>query len=185
MPVKLRAHIFLLLGVNACLAADIAQSSAALVLDGKIDEAFWQAVPGQKLAPAEAGIPADLGGEIRVGLHGAHLCLAGRLPEPGGKILARSIGRNPIWEKDALESPEVEDRLLFLLRYKSVGGIERNLSIAVNPWGACRVEEAGKTLPDAAILRAAEVTTQGWTVEAALPLSLLNLDWNSPQIQLR
>ena len=65
---------------------------------------------GEKLAPAERGVPPELGGEARLEQRGAYLWLTARLPEPGGKVLARSIGRNPVWEKDAMASPEVEDR---------------------------------------------------------------------------
>ena len=63
------------------------------------------AAPGHALAPAMKGVPVQMGGDVHAGIRGSFLCFAARLPEPGGKILARSIGRNPVWEKDALESP--------------------------------------------------------------------------------
>jgi dienelactone hydrolase len=129
-------------------------------LDGRLNDAFWNGVAERALVPAETGVPPDLGGGVRAGVCGSYLCLAARLPEPGGKILARSIGRNPIWQLDATLSPPVEDRIEF--RFES-------LTLTVNPWGAYRIEEK----PDAAVLVAAEVAPQGWIVEAALPLELL------------
>ena len=73
---------------------------------------FTTLLLGEKLAPGERGVPAELGGEARLEQRGGFLWLTARLPEPGGKVLARSIGRNPVWEKDAVESPAVEDRIV-------------------------------------------------------------------------
>lgn len=155
-------------------SAAFAQAEPGLTIDGKLDDGFWQAVSADSLAPEEPGVPAALGGEVRAGVRGGYLCLAARLPEPGGKVLARSIGRNPVWERDALESPEVEDRVQFELGYKSSGGPLRRVTIAINPWGAYRVESDGKAVPDAVILSAARVTKDGWTMEAAVPATLLD-----------
>src|SRR5262245_23034811 len=105
---------------------------------------FTTLLPGETLAPGERGVPAGLGGEARLEQRGGFLWLSARLPEPGGKVLARSIGRNPVWEKDAIESPEVEDRVRWRIRYRSAGGVEHDLSIEINPWGAYRTEEAGR-----------------------------------------
>ena len=132
---------------------------------------------GPETLPAEAGVPAALGGEIRVQLCGAHICLTARLPEPGGKVLARSMGRNPIWDKDATASPEVEDRIRWRLRYRRTGGVDRTVTIEINPWGAYRVEEAIE------LLRSARVDRQGWTAEAAIPLQFLDLDWTKPVVE--
>jgi hypothetical protein len=75
---------------------------------------------GERLAPVGPGVPADLGGEIRAEQKGAHPATRG-LPEPGGKVLARSVSGTG-GEKDALESPAVEDRVRWTLRYRSAGG---------------------------------------------------------------
>ena len=77
---------------------------------------FAGCLSAEKLAPVERGVPAELGGEVRIEQRGAHLLLSARLPEPGGKVLARSIGRNPVWEKDALGAPAVEDRVRWHIR---------------------------------------------------------------------
>src|SRR5262250_2828061 len=102
----------------------------------------------EKLVPAERGVPAELGGEARLEQRGGYLLLTARLPEPGGKVLARSIGCNPVWEKDAIESPEVEDRIRWRIRYKTAGGAARDLAIEINPWGAYRTEDGGRIAPD-------------------------------------
>jgi dienelactone hydrolase len=140
---------------------------------------------GEKLAPMERGVPAELGGEAGLEQRGSYLWLTARLPEPGGKILARSIGRNPVWEKDAAESPEVEDRVRWRIRYRNSAGVQRDLSIEINPWGAWRIEEAGKITKDPGLTRSAEVTTDGWNVEASVPLQTLDVDWNSASVDWR
>ncbi len=140
---------------------------------------------GEKLAPSQRGVPAELGGEARLEQRGAYLWLTARLPEPGGKVLARSIGRNPVWEKDAMESPEVEDRVRWRIRYKSSAGLDRELSIEINPWGGYRTEEGGRVTKDLGISRSAEVTADGWTVEASVPLGTFDLDWNAASVDWR
>ena len=140
---------------------------------------------GEKLGPTERGVPAELGGEAGLEQRGAYLWLTARLPEPGGKVLARSIGRNPVWEKDAMESPDVEDRVRWRIRYRSSGGVQRDLSVEVNPWGAYRTEEAGRITKDLGLSRSAEVTADGWNVEASIPLQTLDLDWNSASVAWR
>jgi hypothetical protein len=150
-----------------------------LSVDGRLDDSFRQSAPVQALSPAETGVPASLGGEVRVRARGRYLCLSARLPEPGGKVLAHSAGRNPIWELDLRTSPPVEDRIVYRLHYRSVAGAERDLTIAINPWGAYRVEEDGKVVASATILRAAQVNPQGWAVEAAVPSTLFDIDWST------
>ena len=152
----MRLHTLVLILLAAAAAAQ-----DNLVIDGDHGDAFWQAVPSATLSPREAGVPAAMGGSVRAAVCGAWLCLSGRFPEPGGKVLARSIGRNPIWEIDATNSPPVEDRVEFRLSGK------RNLTLAINPWGAWRVEQQ----PGVAILAAAQVSGDGWTIEAAVPLA--------------
>jgi dienelactone hydrolase len=140
-----------------------------------LDESFWRTVPVQVLVSDETGVPAELGGDSRVALHGSKLVLAANCPEPGGKVLARSVGRNPIWEKDSHGSPPVEDRIEYRLKYRAPGGVERNLTLAVNPWSAYRIEQDGE--PVAVDLQvAALVTNKGWSSEAVFPLEILNLD---------
>jgi dienelactone hydrolase len=140
---------------------------------------------GEKLAPLDRGAPAELGGQVRLEQRGAHLWRAASMPEPGGKVLARSIGRNPVWEKDFIQSPELEDRVRWWIRYRSAGGVQRDLVIEINPWGAYRVEEGGQTTADLGIQRWADVTVEGWTVEAALPLAALDIDWQSASLSWR
>src|SRR5262245_51730068 len=125
------------------------------------------------------------GDEIKLEQRGAYLLLNARVDEPGGKVLARSIGRNPVWEKDHDGSPAVEDRVEWRIRYRSASGAQRELSIEGNPWGAYRIEEGGQLIPDVELSRTAEVTTAGWSFEAAVPLKALDLDWNSGSIEWR
>jgi cephalosporin-C deacetylase-like acetyl esterase len=127
------------------------------------------------LVPAEPGVPSSLAGEVRAEVRGGHLYLTGNFPEPGGKVLARSFGRNPAWDRDLAGSPDVEDRAVFVLEYTGASGAERAVSIAVNPWGAYRTEEKGQLLTSLHVPVSAEVTPDGWRVEAAVPAASLEL----------
>jgi dienelactone hydrolase len=162
----------------------VAQSTKNLVIDGNLGDPAWEGVPQLQMRATEPGVPQELGGHIRVVLRGSDLILAAMCPEPGGKVLARSVGRNPSWEKDSAGSLEVEDRLQYSVVYKSVGGIERNLTLAVNPWGAYRIEQDGVAVP-AEIRAAALVTSNGWTIEATVPLDLLDLDRSAENPAMR
>ncbi|HUS05604.1 MAG TPA: acetylxylan esterase [Bryobacteraceae bacterium] len=146
---------------------------------------FTALLPGETLAPLKPGAPQALGGDVQLEQRGGSLRLAARLAEPGGRVLARSMGRNPVWEKDAPGSPEVEDRVGWRIGYKSSAGLQRNLFIEFNPWGGYRAEEGGQLTRDLGIVRSAKVTEEGWNVEATLPLNVLDIDWNSPSIQWR
>ena len=152
---------------------EVAVSREPITIDGDPSDPFWGDVGSQTLVPAGPGVPAALGGSFQVGLAGSHLCLAARLPEPGGKIVARSIGRNPVWERDAPGSPPVEDRLRFQMAYRTASGEMAKLTITIGPFGAYRVEKNGRTLNTPSVQVAAKVNRQGWTIEASLPLKLL------------
>src|SRR5262245_10373940 len=125
------------------------------------------------------------GDEIKLEQRGAYLLLNARVAEPGGKVLARSIGRNPIWEKDHDNSPPLEDRVQWSIRYRTTGGVERTLSVEGNPWGAYRTELDGQATADLAMTRSAQVAAEGWTFAATVPLQALDLDWNSPSFKWR
>ena len=60
----------------------------ALTVDGRLDDPFWKSVTPQSFAPAG-------GGHIRAVVAGRYLYVAAELPEPSGRISARSFGRNP------------------------------------------------------------------------------------------
>jgi dienelactone hydrolase len=155
---------------------ELPQSAASLTIDGNLDDAFWRDALARPLAPMESGVPADLGGEAMLALRGDFLCLAARLPEPGGRILARWSGRNPVWERDMLESPPLEDRVRYLLEYSSARGGQRHVTIEINPWGGYRFEAEGEEISTQEVLRAAQVSPAGWTVEAAVSLAALGWD---------
>jgi dienelactone hydrolase len=172
------AAVFLVV-IGAAVCVEVPRSSAPLSIDGNLAEPFWQSIPAQQFRPVEAGVPAELGGDILVALRGNELVFAAHCPEPGGRVLARSIGRNPIWERDSLASPEVEDRVEYQLQYGTAGDGKRVLSVAVNPWGAYRIEQDGQLAPMANIQSAAKVTADGWSLELLLPLKLLGLDYRN------
>ena len=144
-----------------------------LVIDGGLTDKFWREAPAHRLQPAEEGVPAELGGEILTAWRGEYFCLAARLPEERGRVLARSLGRNPTWETDHPNAPPVEDRVVFELRYAGVGGTEHTLKLAMNPRGAYRLERDGKLVEGVRLQAAAAVGRDGWSAEAAVPSSLI------------
>ena len=74
--------------------------------------------------------------------------LAARLPEPTGRVTARSIGRNPIWEgggeagqptsarKYTYGAPEGEDFVRFLIRVSS----QDDWMVQIGPLGGYSVK---------------------------------------------
>ena len=170
-PICCAAVLVACAGAAAQEPLRIPRRAEPLAIDGKVDDAFWRDLPPYALAPAEPGVPAGMGGQLRLAARGGYLCLEARLPEPGGRVLARSIGRNPVWERDSPGSPPVEDRLSVVL----TGGGEGNrheLALEVNPWGAYRLERNGKPA-NSGVLAAALAGPDGWQVEAAIPLDLV------------
>jgi len=76
----------------------LVQQTAPVTIDGKPGGAFWEGLPAHKLAPTEGGVPAGMGGDVRAAVAGKYLYLGATLPEPSGRVVARSIGINPVWE---------------------------------------------------------------------------------------
>ena len=162
----------------------IPASQAALTIDGVLEDRLWETLPVMKLEPARPGVPEQLAAEIRLALRGGYLCLAAFCPEPGGKVLAKSIGYNPAWEKDAYGSPELEDRLICRFLFDTDSGKESELEMEVNPWGALRLERDNVPVPSTWILARAQVTVKGWNIETAVPLAELNLDKSASVINI-
>jgi len=148
-------------------------SGQALTIDGSLDDRIWRSAAGIKLEPAIQGMSPQPGGSVQLVVRGGDICLASFLPEPGGRVLARSVGYNPVWEKDIVTSPVVEDLLIINLAPGPDHSDQSALKIEINPWGACRVERNGRQVPSSRILAAANISTGGWYVECAIPLNEL------------
>ncbi|MBI4626517.1 MAG: acetylxylan esterase [Verrucomicrobia bacterium] len=175
------ALLLIVAGVPSLVFVQGASLPSALpVIDGKIDDPFWRSLAEATLTPDERGVPATLGGTVRTGVRSGYLCVAATLPEPGGRVQARSFGRNPIWEIDATGSPSVEDRIEFRIESAGPASATRSVIVAVNPWGAYRIEEGGAALDAPGVLPAAAVTATGWTVELAVPLATLGVEARQP-----
>lgn len=169
--------------VSFAIQQDITISSASLVIDGVLDDDVWNGIPALKLKPTEVGVPVELGGDFRIFMRDEHLCIGVFCPEPGGKVLAKSIGYNPIWEKDAFTSPDVEDIVIFQFMFSAVK--ENNeLRIEINPWGAIRVALNGILIPKTEIMSAANITRKGWSIEIAIPLKELNFEKSTHDIKI-
>src|SRR6266568_6535696 len=121
--------LIVLCGAQTAFAAQL--NTPSIVIDGHLKEEVWRNLPAEKLAPSEAGVPAEAGGEIRAIVIGRFIHIGARLPEPTGRITARLIGRNPSWE---------DEDMLRILCGPDIGYTDRILE--VNPWGAYSVEKA-------------------------------------------
>ena len=158
--------------------------TSQVLIDGHLTEVFWQQLTPTKLIPAEPGVPTTSGGEVRSATAGRYLYLSAHLPEPSGRVTARSIGRNPIWEgSEALVSqyngaPEGEDYVRFIIRVYN----ENDWMLQVGPLGAYSVKwrwtgerEWYASPPEKCnrFLIASRLSEKEWTVEAAIPLDQL------------
>lgn len=167
--------------VGFCCAVLVGQTKTpGVIIDGHLDEPVWRNADPEKLAPSEAGVPSETGGEVRAIVVGRYLYVGAMLREPTGRITARLIGRNPSWEE--------EDRLVIHCGADS-GSTDR--IVQINPLGAYSVEKAvhvpshvldvfpySLEKPDSQVvyrnatrfLVATSIGERGWTAEAAIPL---------------
>ena len=161
--------------VFAIVSVAAAQSPVAPVeIDGELNDVFWAKLRPEILVPAEAGVPSNIGGEIRATVTGKYLYLGSRLPEPTGRFTARSIGKNPHWEE--------EDAITYIIRVTN----ENDWMLQIGPLGAYSVKWRWTGEPDwytsppekcKGFLVAAARNPSGWTAEVAIPLAKLG----SPQ----
>jgi hypothetical protein len=149
----------------AAASVKIPAAAGALTIDGKLDEPLWLAAQSFSLNTPAFGAAFPAGGEIRIAACGAQLCLGARLPE-SGPIVGMSQGRSPAawWREDLLV-------WTFAVNFNNRG---RRLILTVNPLGAYSLES---TSPDPGVMNgvvaASLVSTNGWTMEAAIPLAKL------------
>jgi len=156
---------FLLTAMASGASLKIPSADGPLTVNGLVDEDIWTQAVVLPLQPAEFGAPFPAGGEMRAVVRGGYLCLSARLPETG-RIVARSIGRNPVWWR--------EDLVIWTFRFRS--SEERNvfLTVSVNPLGAYRVEPIGAAEdPQQPIRASASVGSDSWSAEAAIPVGKL------------
>lgn len=144
------------------IAASAQTPGTAPVIDGKLDDPLWRRVAPQRLEPAQAGVNADLGGEIRMVVYGHYLLVAARLPEPTGRVTARVTGRHPAWE---------DEDLLQITAGPDIGYTDR--FIRINPFGAFTTEREGQEVyaNSGRYLIATSIHEREWIVEAAIPLN--------------
>ncbi|MGH9326033.1 MAG: acetylxylan esterase, partial [Terriglobia bacterium] len=136
-------RIVLLIAAMSLSMGVFAQQAGRITIDGKLNEPFWQRVKAEPLRPAEPGVPAKLGGEVRAAIAGGYLYIGATLPEPTGHFTARSIGRNPLWEGGVRDrsatgarsytygSPDGEDFVRFILHIYN----ENDWLVQVGPLG--------------------------------------------------
>jgi cephalosporin-C deacetylase-like acetyl esterase len=168
----------------------LAQQVTPVAIDGKLDETFWRTLPAQKLSPTEEGVPGNMGGEVRAVVAGKYLYLGATLPEPSGRVVARSVGVNPVWEgggesREIIDprrmtygAPEGEDFVRFVIRNYN----ENDWMLQVGPLGAYTVSwrwtgerEWYTSDPQKCdrFLVASHVGKTEWQVEMAIPLDQL------------
>jgi dienelactone hydrolase len=188
----MRVHrlLVVLFGLSSAVMLAVPPQDSRVVIDGELNDRFWQEVASAQLVPAEAGVPPETGGEIRTAMAGRYLYLGARLPEPDGRLAARSIGRNPVWEGGELarhaDSPrhysygvaEGEDFVRVVIRVYN----ENDWMLKVGPLGAYSVKwrwtgegEWYTSRPEKCdrFLVAAGISEKEWRVEVAIPLDQL------------
>jgi hypothetical protein len=180
IPPLIRLVLTLVLVSSAGLPAQ------RFVIDGRLDDRIWQHVRPSTLAPGEAGVPADAGGNVRAAVAGGYLYLGAHLPEPGGQVVAQSIGVDPVWEggdharhlkypRVTFGAPNGEDFVRFVLFVHNGG----EWALQAGPFGAYSVgwrwsgeDEWYNGDPEKAsrFLVASAIRKDEWSVEAAIPL---------------
>jgi len=183
----MRRLVFLLFSL-AIAAGLFAQPPASTVtIDGKLNDSLWRHARPQAMTPTEAGVPASMGGTIRAVIAGSYLYLAAQMPEPGGRVVARSVGFDPVWEggeaarnnkaprRYVYGSPDGEDFVRFIIRIYN----ENDWMLQVGPFGAYSVKWhwtgehtwfASLPYKCDGFMAASSIGKDGWTVEAAIPL---------------
>jgi hypothetical protein len=172
-----------------CIALGARSDISPVVIDGELNDPLWQHLSVAKLAPSEDAVPGSMGGEIRAVTAGAYLYLSAHLPEPGGHVMANSVGFDPVWEgsDEARQiaffhlyngAPEGEDYVRFVIRNYN----ENDWMLQVGPLGAYSVKwhwtgerEWYTSDPKKCdrFLVAAKINADSWNVEAAVPLDQL------------
>ena len=149
----------------AAMLASAQGPETGMVVDGRLDDPVWREIEAGQLAPSQPGVEAARGGEIRAAIVGRRLYVSARLPEPGGRVTARAVGRNPYFE---------DEDLLRVVAGPDIGFTDRE--VRINPLGAYSVERQGQLVHPGAeeYLVAARLGENEWTVEMALPLNLLS-----------
>lgn len=156
---------FLLTTFASGAALTIPSADGPLTVDGRPEESIWAKAVVLQIPQMDFGAPFPAGGEMRAVLRRGYLCLSARLPE-SGRLVAKSIGRNPVWSR--------EDLVIWTFRFHSSDGHNRNLTLAVNPLGAYRVDTTGEsTDPQQGVLASASIGPESWNVEAVIPAARL------------
>jgi dienelactone hydrolase len=161
-------------------------SAQKVVIDGRLDDALWKGIEPSILRAEEIGISRIRGGEVRAVVAGRYLYLSAYLPEPDGRVVAQSIGVNPVWEggEEArrMQYPQItfgaangEDVVRFLLFVRNGG----EWALQVGPFGAYSIAWRwtgegewynGDPERSSRFLVASAMVKEAWSVEAAIPL---------------
>jgi len=94
--------IFLCAGAATAANLKIPAVAGTITVDGKLDEALWRDARAVPLNSPDFAPRSRVGGEARVAVCGAHLCLAARLSGNRACIVAMSQRRSPAWWREDL-----------------------------------------------------------------------------------
>jgi len=156
---------FLLATMASGATLNVPSADGPLTLDGRVEEGIWAQAVVVPLSPQEFGAPFPAGGEMRAVVRRGYLCLSARLPE-NGRIVAKSTGRDRVWWR--------EDMVIWTFRFHSAQGNNITLTLGVNPLGAYRVDPPGASGdPQQGVRASASLDSEGWSVEAAIPVARL------------
>ena len=151
-------HIsFLLAAIASAKALKVPSLQGPLEIDGVGNEELWKRAVVLPLGRADFEGPFPGGGEMRAAVRGDYLCLSAHIPETG-RVVARSIGRNPVWWD--------EDLVTWSLHFRS---FSTYLTVSVNPLGGYRVDSTGFKADPESVLASAALGSDGWSAEVAIP----------------
>ncbi len=180
-------------------ALTIPSIAKTLLIDGKLEDEFWEYVPVLSLTNAD-NIYFGEGGEVRAGIQGKYFCLSAKIPHDN-QLVARSTGINPTWEREDMiawrlkyQSPINKKNVFVILAVNPLGAVSlfegsthyhgsigddvinsRKRLISMNgtpsPPNSDFVNSVGASLPWIDdVLSSTEIGQNHWTVELALPL---------------
>lgn len=155
---------FLLATVASGATLNIPSAEGPLTVDGLVDEGIWAQAAVLPRRLVDFGAPFPAGGEMRAVVRRGYLCLSARLPE-SGRIVAKSTGPRPVWVR--------EDLVVWTFRFLSSDPHHNSLTLTVNPLGAYAVEPMPAPEDRPPIVVSASVGSDGWSVEAAIPVDKL------------
>ncbi|MFB3852835.1 MAG: DUF5916 domain-containing protein [Vicinamibacterales bacterium] len=169
---------------TASPVANAARREAAVTIDGRLDEAAWQAARAStefRQSQPKEGLPASLSTEVRVLYDDEALYIGARMTQPGG-VVAPLARRDQLLDADGDNgsfNSLTTDKLI--IRLDPYHNHLDDVWFEVNPAGVKGDQFNGDPSWDPIWDAAAQVDSDGWTVEMRIPFSQLRFSREAVQ----